>query len=92
MRFLHLADTHLGFSAYRKTTNEGLNQRELDVYNAFIQCIDYAVSTKPDFVLHAGDLFDSVRPTNRAITIAIQQAIRLSQEKIPFLIISSLVN
>jgi len=88
MRLLHLADTHLGYSAYRKTTEEGVNQREMDVYDAFTQCIDYAVGIKPDLVLHAGDLFDSVRPTNRAITIALQQILRLSKENIPFIMVS----
>lgn len=88
MKILHLADTHLGYSAYRKTTEDGVNQREIDIYNAFSQCIDYAVKTKPDLVLHAGDLFDSVRPTNRAITVAIQQILRLSKEHIPFIVIS----
>jgi DNA repair protein SbcD/Mre11 len=88
MRILHLADTHLGYSAYRKTTEEGVNQREIDIYDAFTQCIDYAIKTKPDLVLHAGDLFDSVRPTNRAITIAIEQILRLSKENIPCVIIS----
>jgi DNA repair exonuclease SbcCD nuclease subunit len=88
MRILHLADTHLGYSAYRKATEAGINQREIDVYNAFTQCIDYAVKIKPDLVLHAGDLFDSVRPTNRAITVAIQQILRLSKENIPFIVIS----
>jgi exonuclease SbcD len=88
MRVLHLADTHLGYSAYRKATEEGVNQREMDVYDAFSQCIDYAVKTKPDLILHAGDLFDSVRPTNRAITVAVQQILRLSKEKIPFVVIS----
>jgi exonuclease SbcD len=88
MRILHLADTHLGYSAYRKATEEGINQREMDVYDAFTRCIDYAVKTKPDLVLHAGDLFDSVRPTNRAITVAIQQILRLSKQNIPFIVIS----
>ena len=88
MRVLHLADTHLGYSAYRKVTEEGINQREIDIYDAFTQCIDYAVKTKPDLVLHAGDLFDSVRPTNRAITVALQQILRLSKENIPFIVIS----
>jgi exonuclease SbcD len=88
MKILHLADTHLGYSAYRKTTEEGINQREMDIYDAFTQCIDYALNTKPDLVLHAGDLFDSVRPTNRAITVAMQQILRLSQENIPCVIIS----
>jgi exonuclease SbcD len=88
MRILHLADTHLGYSAYRKVTEEGINQREIDIYNAFTQCIDYAIKTKPDLVLHAGDLFDSVRPTNRAITVALQQILKLSKENIPFIVIS----
>lgn len=88
MRVLHLADTHLGYSAYRKATAEGVNQREMDVYDAFSRCVDYAIQTRPDLVLHAGDLFDSVRPTNRAITVAVQQILRLSKEKIPFVVIS----
>jgi len=88
MKVLHVADTHLGFSAYRKATEEGINQREIDAYNAFEQFIDYTVKTKPDLVIHAGDLFDAVRPNNRAITFAIKQLIRLSKEKIPIIIIS----
>jgi exonuclease SbcD len=88
MRIVHLADTHLGYSAYRKTTEEGVNQREIDVYDAFTKCIDYTISTKPDLVVHAGDLFDSVRPTNRAITVSLQQILRLSKEHIPCIIIS----
>lgn len=88
MKILHIADTHLGFSAYRKLTEDGTNQREIDIYNSFKQCIDYAVKSKPDLILHAGDLFDSVRPTNRAITVALEQIIRLSKKKIPFIVIS----
>jgi DNA repair protein SbcD/Mre11 len=88
MRIIHLADTHLGYSAYRKVTEQGVNQREMDVYDAFTRCVDYVIKTKPDFVIHAGDLFDSVRPTNRAITVAVQQILRLSKEKIPFVVIS----
>ncbi len=88
MKILHITDTHLGFSAYRKLTEDGMNQREIDIYNSFKQCIDYAVKSKPDLILHAGDLFDSVRPTNRAITIALEQIIRLSKKKIPFIVIS----
>src|SRR4030042_4275971 len=88
MKILHVADTHLGYSAYRKTTDEGINQREIDVYNAFKDFIDYAIKTKPDLIIHAGDLFDSVRPNNRAITFAIKQILRLSKQKIPFLVIA----
>ena len=88
MKILHVSDTHLGYSAYRKSTEDGINQREKDVYDAFEQFIDYAIKTKPDLIIHAGDLFDSVRPNNRAITFSIKQIIRLSKEKIPMLIIA----
>jgi len=87
MKILHLADTHLGYSAYRKVTEESINQREMDNYFAFKQFIDYAIKSKPDLVLHAGDLFDSVRPNNRAITFAIRQILNLSKQGIPVVIV-----
>ena len=49
MKILHIADTHLGYSAYRKTTDDGINQREIDVYNAFEHFIDYAIKNKTRF-------------------------------------------
>jgi DNA repair protein SbcD/Mre11 len=88
-KIFHLADTHIGYSAYRKIDEAtGLNQREVDTYEAFKQFIDYAVKEKPDIILHAGDLFDSVRPTNRAICFVLEQLIRLSEAGIPFVVIS----
>jgi DNA repair exonuclease SbcCD nuclease subunit len=88
MKILHVADTHLGYSAYRKATDEGVNQREMDVYNAFEQFVDYAVDSKPDLIIHAGDLFDNVRPNNRAISFAVDQLNRLSKKKIPVVVIA----
>jgi DNA repair exonuclease SbcCD nuclease subunit len=88
-RILHIADTHIGYSAYRKMDEAtGLNQREVDTYNAFEQFVDYAITDKPDAVLHAGDLFDSVRPTNRAISFVLSQILRLSNAGIPFIVIA----
>jgi exonuclease SbcD len=88
-RIFHVADTHIGYSAYRKMNEAtGLNQREVDTYAAFEQFVDYAVTEHPDAVLHAGDLFDSVRPTNRAISSVLSQLIRLSDAGIPFVAIS----
>jgi DNA repair exonuclease SbcCD nuclease subunit len=92
MRILHLADTHLGYSAYTKVSESGLNQRELDVYQAFEQVIDFALNPpdeKPiDLILHSGDLFDSVRPTNRAIALTLNQFLRLSKAGIKVVVIS----
>jgi DNA repair exonuclease SbcCD nuclease subunit len=88
MKILHIADTHLGYSAYRKTTPDGINQREMDTYNSFSQVVEYALKSKPDLILHCGDLFDSVRPNNRAITFALNQLISISKAKIPFIVIA----
>jgi DNA repair protein SbcD/Mre11 len=88
MKILHVADTHLGYSAYRKATIDGINQREIDTYNAFEQFVDYAVKSRPDLIIHAGDLFDSVRPNNRAITFALNQILRISKKKIPLILIA----
>ncbi len=89
MKIFHIADTHLGFSAYNKLDPEfGLNQREVDFYNAFENFVDITLEQRPDLILHAGDLFDSVRPTNRAISFALEQLIRLSEAKIPIVLIA----
>ncbi|MEM2935150.1 MAG: exonuclease SbcCD subunit D [Candidatus Thermoplasmatota archaeon] len=88
MKIFHVSDTHLGYSAYHKISEDGLNQREVDVYNSFEQFVDYSIKNKPDIIIHSGDLFDSVRPNNRAIVFAIKQLIRISEAKIPFIIIS----
>ena len=88
IRIIHFADTHLGFSAYRRVDQDGVNKREKDVYDAFSRMIDYIIETRPDIVIHAGDLFDNVRPTNRAIGVALNQLSRLSKEEIPTVVIS----
>jgi predicted phosphodiesterase len=88
MRFLHTADSHLGYSAYSRLNEEGYNQREVDIYEGFRQVIDAALKHKVDFVIHAGDLFDTVRPNNRALSFAIDQVLRLSRANIPFVVIS----
>lgn len=89
MRLVHISDTHLGFSAYsRIEPHDGVNQREQDVYEAFQQAIDKTIALRPDIVVHAGDLFDNVRPQNRAIDFALRQLLRLSQAGIETVLIS----
>ncbi len=84
-----MADTHLGFSAYRKVEEiSGLNQREMDLYRSFETCVDQALEHRPDLFLHAGDLFDNVRPSNRAISFAVEQLVRLSEAGIPTVVIA----
>ncbi|HWH09205.1 MAG TPA: exonuclease SbcCD subunit D [Candidatus Thermoplasmatota archaeon] len=88
LKLLHVSDTHVGFSAYHRVTPEGLNQREADFFDAFSRAIDAAIERRVDLVLHSGDLFDSVRPTNRAISHVLHEARRLHDARIPLVVIS----
>jgi DNA repair exonuclease SbcCD nuclease subunit len=89
LRAVHISDSHLGYSAYSKLdVAEGINQRESDFYHAFQEAIDKTIELTPDFVIHSGDLFDTVRPQNRAIDFALRQLIRLSESGIETILIS----
>jgi DNA repair protein SbcD/Mre11 len=89
MRFIHISDTHLGASGFsRKLSASGFNQREEDICHSFQSAVDQIIALKPDFVLHSGDLFHTVRPTNRIINFAVRQILRMVNLKIPMVIIS----
>ena len=65
-----------------------INQRESDTYRVFNEIIDYIIKVKPDLVIHAGDLFDNQRPTNRAISVAMQGLSKLAKKEIPVVVIA----
>jgi exonuclease SbcD len=89
MRFVHISDSHLGASGFsRRLSLSGYNQREEDICNSFASAVDKIIELSPDFVLHTGDLFHSVRPTNRIINFAIRQILRIVNLQIPMVIIS----
>jgi DNA repair exonuclease SbcCD nuclease subunit len=89
MRLIHFSDTHLGFSESAKVDPAtGINLREQDVYTAFNTIIAEAIQLKPDVVVHAGDLFHSPRPSNRAIVVALVGFQRLSEARIPVVLIA----
>jgi DNA repair exonuclease SbcCD nuclease subunit len=80
MKIAHLADLHLGYRAYHRTSETGVNQREYDVAVAFKEVIDKLIERKPDLVLIAGDVFHSVRPANAVINFAFREFQRLHGE------------
>jgi exonuclease SbcD len=89
MKIFHVSDTHLGFSAFAKLDPErGLNQREADFYDSFERFVELAVKERPNLILHTGDLFDSVRPSNRAISFALSEIRKLADAGIRFIAIS----
>ena len=93
MLIFHCADTHLGYRTFNKTVpieekNSGLNQREADVYNAWDKLVEEAIEEKPDIFIHAGDFFDRVSPSNRAIVRAREGLYRLSEAGIESVILA----
>ncbi len=90
MRIIHVADTHLGYKNFSGKVDpvRNLNQRECDVYDAWHAAIDVAIERKPDLFIHAGDLFDSSRPSPRAIVEALSGFAKLRDADIPALVIA----
>ena len=77
IRFVHIADVHLGFRQY------GLVERAADFSLAFESAINYCVEVKPDFVVIAGDLFDAKSIDPQTYSDADTALARLSEAGIP---------
>ena len=89
MHLIHIADTHLGFAAFNRLDPEsGMNLREKQVYDNFLSAIDVIIKQKPDVLVHAGDLFDTVKPKTRAYTTVLEALDRLKAAAIPLVIIA----
>ena len=80
MKLVHLADLHLGYRAYHRTNQQGINIREADVARAFREALDRTVELAPELLLIAGDVFHTVRPSNAAIADAFRQLSRFHDE------------
>jgi len=89
MNLIHIADTHLGLAAFNRLDPEsGMNLREKQVYDNFLSAIDVIIKQKPDVLVHAGDLFDVVKPKTRAYTTVLEALDRLHAAGIPFIVIA----
>lgn len=88
MKIIHMADSHLGFSAYNRVDNKGRNLREEMIYENFKIVIDRIIKERPDAVVHAGDVFHHVRPRIKPLLIFKKGLDILRDEGIPVIIIS----
>jgi hypothetical protein len=79
VKFAHLADVHLG--GWREPKLRELNMR------SFVTAIDKCVSEKVDFVLIAGDLFNTSLPSMDALKVCVQKLKELSNRGIPVYLI-----
>ncbi|MEM4330815.1 MAG: exonuclease SbcCD subunit D [Candidatus Pacearchaeota archaeon] len=80
MKFGHLADCHLG----------GWRQEELQTLNlqSFRKAIDICIKEKVDFILIAGDLFDSAYPPIEILKETFSEFKRIKDEGIPVFLIA----
>ena len=89
MRIVHCADSHLGLSAFHRLDPEtGMNLREKQIYRHFLEGIDRIIAIRPDAVVHAGDIFHSVKPKTMAYTTALEALSRLGNAGIPLVVIA----
>lgn len=68
IRFIHTADLHLDspFKGMTAMPAERLSRLRDSTFTAFSKLIDYALASKPDFVLIAGDIYDGENRSLRA--------------------------
>ena len=89
LRIAHLADTHLGYSAYGKADpDSGRNQRAVDIEDSFAAAISDILTRDVDLVLHAGDVFHHTRPSWSTLTHFVRQMRRLEHAGIPAVVIA----
>lgn len=81
MKFLHMADVHLGKYAY---TNSARYQ---DLFDAFASAVQYGIQQEIDVLLVAGDLFDIRNVNSQILFQTIRILERLKQKNIPVLAI-----
>jgi len=89
MKFLHLADVHLGMENYgRIDPSTGLHTRLKDFIKCFSFAIDIALEEKVDLVIFAGDAYKNSSPNPTHQREFAKQIYRLSEAEIPVVLIN----
>ena len=89
MKFLHIADVHLGMENYgRIDPSTGLHTRLKDFIKCFSFAIDIALEEKVDLVIFAGDAYKNNNPSPTHQREFAQQIYRLSEAEIPVVLIN----
>ncbi|MDD5769657.1 MAG: exonuclease SbcCD subunit D [Candidatus Gracilibacteria bacterium] len=81
MKIFHFSDTHLGITLENTS-------REEDFYKNFEFIIYKILELKPDIVIHSGDLFHTSKPSNKAISVVVENFLKLEKAGIPVIIIA----
>lgn len=88
IRFIHVADIHLGTENYgRLDAKTGIHTRLLDFEKALNTCIDYAIDKSVDFFLFCGDAYKTAHPSPTQQRILLRSLMRLYEAHIPVVIV-----
>ena len=86
IRILHLADSHIGADLPRRRRHERPRRGD-DLITSYQRVLQFAYDYRVDAVIHAGDIFDSPKPTTDAIWAATQPLRALADEGIPVILV-----
>jgi exonuclease SbcD len=89
LKFVHTADTHLGFEFIRTSTpdEDGRRRRAEWIYDNFLAVVDHALSIEADLFIHSGDLFNKYYIPRDRLDTLIRPFKDLSKARIPVLLI-----
>jgi DNA repair exonuclease SbcCD nuclease subunit len=82
MKIAHFSDTHLGFTQFSAHNEAGLNQRESDVFGTFCDVLDSILEHEPDIILHTGDFFHRLRPSNHTLIATFRKLMAVQRERV----------
>ncbi|MBS1237167.1 MAG: metallophosphoesterase, partial [Deltaproteobacteria bacterium] len=89
MKFVHTADTHLGFEVLKVAASDsrGRQRRADSILGNFFKVIDHTLESEADLFIHSGDLFNKFYIPRERLDDLIQPFRRLSEAGIPVVLI-----
>src|SRR5512141_2699825 len=87
IRIVVLADRHLGFDYPLRPRTERRRRGE-DFFANFRRVLAYAAATKPDLVVHGGDLFFRSRVPPPIVDLVYAELLRFARNDIPLLLVA----
>jgi exonuclease SbcD len=89
LKFVHTADTHLGFHITRSPVShpEGRRKRSQSISRNFAAVVKYALENEVDLFIHSGDLFNKSYIPRETLDELIQPLVDLANSGLPVLVI-----
>jgi DNA repair exonuclease SbcCD nuclease subunit len=89
LKFVHTADTHLGFEITRTAQSdpEGRRRRSDAIFRNFLKVLQHAVNIEADLLIHSGDLFNKYHISRDILDKLIRPILDHAKVGMPILVI-----